>query len=110
MQLTLNQTTTGPGNQGQAGGWVRQNLAETAINVIGNTSSGTGSVVVVIEASEDGVTALLTPIGTITLTLGTAPVADGFVVKARWNFIRARVLAISGTGATVTVETSLKDR
>jgi hypothetical protein len=104
MLLANARTTTG------SDGWMKQDLADTAISAQGNTSSGVGSVTVVIEASEDGVVALLSPIGIITLTLGTTPVADGFVMKARWNYIRARVSAISGTGATVSAETSLKDR
>jgi hypothetical protein len=104
MLLANERTTTG------SDGWMKQDLAETGVTAQGNTSAGAGAVTVVIEASDDGVNALATPIGTISLTLGTSAVADGFQMKARWNFIRARVTAISGTGAVVRVNTALKDR
>jgi len=42
-----------------------------------------------------------TPLGTITLS-GTTSASDGFTTSAPWKFVRARVTAITGTGATVT--------
>ena len=45
-----------------------------------------------------------TPLGTITLTGGTATyAADGFAVQSTWRFIRANVTAITGTLPQVTV-------
>lgn len=66
--------------------------------------TGTGAVTatVVIDVSNDKVDACATPMGTITLS-GTTSVADGFVTVAPWKYVRARVTAISGTGATVKV-------
>jgi hypothetical protein len=76
--------------------------------VYGATSSGSGSATVVIEVSSiespvnstnvDWIT-----MGTVTLTLGTTRTSDGFVSTAAWRNVRARVTAISGTGAAVSV-------
>lgn len=68
------------------------------------TVVGTGSVsaTVVIEVSNDGVGALA--VGTIGLS-GTNSHSDGFVMAAACCFARARVTAISGTGAAVSVST-----
>lgn len=67
------------------------------------TVVGTGAVsaTVIIEASNDGASAVATPLGTITLT-GTNADSDGFANAEPWKFIRARVSALSGTGAVVT--------
>lgn len=68
------------------------------------TVSGTGAVsaTVTIEYSNDGVNALDTVGGTITLS-GTTSNTDGFTSTAPWKFVRANVTAISGTNATVQV-------
>lgn len=65
---------------------------------------GTGAVTatVVIDCSNDGVNWCSTALGTITLS-GTTSSSDGFTTAAPWKYVRARVTAISGTGATVTV-------
>lgn len=64
------------------------------------TVSGTGAVTatVVIEGSADGVNYLT--LGTITLS-GTTSATDGFVSQAKWAAVRAKVTAITGTGAAV---------
>ena len=77
-------------------------------HVYGATTAGAGTATVVIEVSNietpatagtaDWITA-----GTVTLTLGTTRVSDGFVMDAPWRNVRARVSAISGTGASVSV-------
>jgi hypothetical protein len=67
----------------------------------GSTSSGAGSATILIQASNDGSNFIL--IATITLTLSTTPAADGFASDAPWKYVRARVSAISGTGASVNV-------
>ena len=67
--------------------------------------TGTGAVTatVVIEMSNDGVNALETAAGTITLS-GTTTSTDGFTTSnAPWKYARARITAISGTGAIVQV-------
>jgi hypothetical protein len=69
------------------------------------TVSGTGAVTatVAIEFSNDGVNALSTVAGTITLS-GTTVDSDGFTTtSAPWKYARAVVSAISGTSATVQV-------
>lgn len=56
-----------------------------------------------IEYSNDGVNALDTPGGTITLS-GTTSHSDGFTSQnAPWKYVRANVTAVSGTDATVQV-------
>jgi len=81
--------------------WVYKGAVQAAIQA---TVTGTGAVTatVVIDCSNDGVNACATPLGTITLS-GTTSNADGFTTMAPWKFIRARVTAISGTGASVDV-------
>jgi hypothetical protein len=66
------------------------------------TVAGTGAVsaTVIIEGSNDGANFLT--LGTITLS-GTTSASDGFVSDAAWGYVRARLTAISGTGAAVTV-------
>lgn len=68
------------------------------------TVVGTGAVTatVVIDVSNDGVYWCSTVMGTISLS-GTTSSSDGFVSDAPWKYVRARVTAISGTGATVQV-------
>lgn len=66
------------------------------------TVVGTGAVsaTVIIEGSNDEVGYLT--LGTITLS-GTTSASDGFVSEAAWAYVRARVTAVSGTSAAVTV-------
>lgn len=68
----------------------------------GNTSSGSGAATISIEVCNDGNGPWLSA-GTISLTLGTTETADGFVMSFAWEYYRANVTAISGTGAEVTV-------
>lgn len=85
------------------GSWVKCYGLGQTYQVVANGTSGAYSATVVIEASNDGSTALGTPIGTITVS-GTATTAasDGFATGvAPWAWVRARVSAISGTGAYV---------
>jgi hypothetical protein len=76
---------------------------QRTFQVYGETSSGAGSATVVIEVSNieapgtnDWILA-----STIVLTLSTTRTTDGFASIAPWRNVRARVTAISGTGATV---------
>jgi hypothetical protein len=74
--------------------------------------AGTGAVTatVVIEVTNDpransdpaNAAWVSTVLGTITLS-GTTTASDGFTTNAPWKYVRARVTAISGTGATVQV-------
>lgn len=83
--------------------------SKATFHAYGTTSAGSGSATIVIEVSNeaspstaatavDWITA-----GTITLTLGTTQVDDGFSMNAAWRWVRARLSAISGTDATVYV-------
>lgn len=71
------------------------------VSAYGTTSSGSGSASITIYVSNSG-NAYISA-GTISLTLGTTAVEDGFAIDAAWTFIKADVTAISGTGATVSV-------
>ena len=96
MDVMKNKTSTG------AGGWVYKDSPHATLQA---TVTGTGSVsaTVDIEVSNDGVNAVDTVAGTITLS-GTTSHSDGFTTQhAPWKYIRANVTAISGTGATVNV-------
>lgn len=66
----------------------------------GSTASGSGSATIIIEVRNSENSSWKT-MATITLTLGTSVTSDGFVSSAAWRYIRARVSALSGTGANV---------
>ena len=88
-------TTTATSN------WVYKDAPKTTIQAI---VVGTGAVTatIVIDVSNDSTNWCSTVLGTITLS-GTTSNSDGFTTDAPWKYMRARVTAISGTGATVTV-------
>lgn len=78
-------------------------------HIYGATSAGAGSVTVAIEVSN--ITGAVNTtnvdwvqVGTVTLALTTTRASDGFTTSAPWTFVRARVTAISGTGAAVSVQ------
>jgi len=75
--------------------------AKRTFQATGFTTAGAGSVTIVIEASNDNVNFLT--LATITLVLGVAVTTDGTASDAAWRYVRARVTAISGTGAQTTV-------
>lgn len=100
VQLLTDATGTG------AGGPYSPRCINRTFQAMGTTSSGSGSATIIIEASDKATPATgtnvdWTTLGTITLTLGTTQTNDGFVSYASWRWVRARVSAISGTGATV---------
>lgn len=102
-QLLLNAATgTGAGDA-----WKPRDVPATntyivhSFQAVGNTTSSTGAATVLIQVSDDGTNYLT--LGTITLTLGTASTSDGFSVINDWNFYRANLTAITGTGANVSV-------
>ncbi len=68
----------------------------------GATSSSTGAATIIIEVrnSEDSSWHTM---ATISLTLGVTVTGDGFSSSAAWRYVRARLSAISGTGAAVSV-------
>lgn len=83
-------TATGMAYQPPAGGCYQATVVGT----------GAVSATVLIEVSIDGVSWMT--LATITLS-GTTSHSDGFVAAGGWPNVRARVSAISGTSAAVTV-------
>jgi hypothetical protein len=65
-----------------------------SFQAVGNTSTSTGAATISIQVSNDGANFF---------TLGTAPTSDGFAVANTYEYYRANVTAISGTGAIVSV-------
>jgi hypothetical protein len=72
-----------------------------SFQAVGNTSTSTGAATVLIQVSNDGVNYIT--MGTITLVLGTSSTSDGFAAANTWEYYRANLSAVSGTGATVSV-------
>lgn len=70
------------------GAWQFKDAPQSAFQVVATTAA-----TVVIEGSNDGVNAVATALGTITLA-GAG--SDGFVTNAPWKFVRARVTANTG--------------
>lgn len=98
-------TLLGAATTTATGAWTKCHGPSQSYQSVANGTSGAYSATVVIEASNDGTNALVTPIATITAS-GTATTAasDGFTTgQAPWVWVRARVTAISGTGANVSV-------
>lgn len=84
----------------------RPATTKTTYQATGTTTAGAGSATIIVEVTNvEAPTAdtQWTTAGTITLTLGTAEVAGGFAMDAAWRNVRARLSAISGTGAKVSV-------
>ena len=79
---------------------IYKDAPKATIQASGSTTAGSGSATIVIEVSNDDTNWITA--GTITLTLGTTSTTDGFTTDAPWKYIRARVTALSGTGASVT--------
>ena len=78
------------------------------LQAYGETSAATGAATIIIEVSNLESPATATTVDwvtacTITLTLGTTRTGDGCSMQAPWRHIRARVSALSGTGASVNV-------
>lgn len=74
---------------------------KNAFQAFGSTSSGSGAATVVVQGSNDA--SNWVTMGTITLTLGTTATSDGFASDASWAVVCGYVSAISGTGASVTL-------
>lgn len=84
-----------------AGAWLYKDSPGATYQAV-VTGTGAVTATVAIEMSNDGVTALETVAGTITLS-GTTTSSDGFTTDASWKYCRANITAISGTDATVQV-------
>lgn len=84
-----------------AGTGVNATCTYRTFQAYGTTSSGAGAATIKIQVSNDNSNWL--DLGTISLTLATTASSDGFASSAKWQFVRANVTAISGTGASVSV-------
>jgi hypothetical protein len=71
------------------GNWMYKDAPKAAIQVV-----STAAATVEFEVSNDGVNAVETLLGTVTLA---AAGSDGFTTDAPWKYIRANVTANSGT-------------
>lgn len=71
------------------GSWMFKDAPNSSVQVV-----ATAAATVVFDVSNDGVNAVATPIGTVTLA-GAG--SDGFATNAAWKYIRARITANSGT-------------
>jgi hypothetical protein len=102
-QILLNAaTTTGAGTA-----WNPRDTTAFATYVqhsfqaVGSTTANAGAATILIEVSNDGVNFIT--MGTVTLVLGTSATSDGFAVANTYEYYRANLSAVSGTGAKVTV-------
>lgn len=104
MSVQNNQLLSGATATGSSDAASQAN-SKITFHARGKTSAGSGSATVLIEVSNDqGASKTWHTLGTISLTLSTSYSADGFASNAPWKYYRARISAISGTGAQVDVE------
>ena len=73
------------------------------------TAGSTHSSVVDIEGSNDGVNAIATALGTITLSSAASPGSDGLAIDAAWAYFRAKINSIT-TGSSVSVYGNSQNR
>lgn len=71
------------------GNWMYKDAPKSALQVVASAAA-----TVVFDVSNDGVNAVATALGTVTLA---AAGSDGFTTDAPWKYIRARVTSNSGT-------------
>ena len=84
------------------GNWYRVHPNARAITFqVVHTGTSVGATVgstTIIEASNDGVNALATPLGTVALSSNSGT-NDGFTINAGWAYVRARVGSLAATTA-----------
>lgn len=114
VQNILNSSSTGPGS------WYRvhHKLGKLTFQVTHQgTSVGTtiGSTTV-IQASNDGINALATLLGTVGIA-GSDAKADGFAIDSHWEYVRAQINSVqaatagsTGTGFGISVQVSAQLR
>lgn len=98
INLVFESTTT------VTGGAVNLSQEDTRTSTYQATVEGTGAVSanVVIEVSNDNKGWLSDSTSTLALS-GTTVASKGYTSTASWVYTRARITAVSGTGAKVTV-------
>ncbi len=99
--MLTNATATG------AGSHIRMRFSDRiTFQAYGTTTAGAGAATIKIQVSNNETDWL--DLGTISLTLSTTSSSDGFAAEAPWQYVRANVTAISGTGASVSVKASTR--
>lgn len=96
LPLLSNSTATGSSDAAEP--WHTNRTFEA----YGSTGSGSGAATIVIEVRNSEASDWHT-MATISLTLSSTVSGDGFASSAAWRYVRARLSAISGTGAAVSV-------
>lgn len=96
LPLLVEAEATGAGDQVEP--WHTNRTFEA----YGATSASTGAATVLIEV-RNSENSDWHQMAQIDLTLSTSTSGDGFASSAAWRYVRARVSAISGTGAAVSV-------
>jgi hypothetical protein len=71
------------------GNWMFKDAPQASFQVV-----ATAAATVVFDVSNDGVNAVATTLGTVTLA---AAGSDGFTTSAPWKYVRARVTANAGS-------------
>lgn len=71
------------------GDWMYKDAPAASFQVVASAAA-----TVVFDVSNDGVNAVATTLGTVTLA---AAGSDGFTTNAPWKYVRARITANSGT-------------
>jgi len=95
MPILTNATTAA------AGAAVRGLDVQKTYEAHGTTSAGAGAATVVVQGSNSGLS--WSTLGTITLVLSTTDSSGSFTSSDRYQWLRANVTSISGTGATVSI-------
>jgi hypothetical protein len=83
------------------GSWLYKDSPYSTFQAVVNGTGAIGATVV-IQVSNDGVNAISTVLGTITLS-GTTVVSDGFSSTSSWKYVRAVISAPSGTISSISV-------
>lgn len=90
-----------------AGSIQKPQKKDKLFQLTGFVSASTGSAVVVVEGTLDGVN--FVTIDTLTLTLGTAITSDSGADSDPWITVRGRVTTLTGTDAEVTLTMSSEE-
>ena len=89
--LILTSSSTGAGNWHR----IHPKLSNLTFQVLhtGTSAGATVGSTTVIEASNDGVNALGTVLGTVGLA-GDTPPNNGFTIDANWSYVRAKINSV----------------
>jgi len=84
---------------------------------LGTSVGASVSSTLVVEASNDGVNALGTPLGTVVFGGGQSPASDGFTTAMHYEYVRAKINSVgastagsAGTSMTITCTVSAQMR